>query len=247
MDTSSNPEEGISLQELWHIISKRIYILILVSVLSLGCAFLYLHFSTYEYQTSVTILVDPMKRTSTIGKILSSDFFDSSNDISTEIQLATNITNLQSALSKLDLSSYENKKGLSYENPQALGTLKDKVSVNKFKDTNIVELTVKDPNPQFAMDYANALATSFNDMLSTYGKDTKNAQLEFLQRQIPEVEQQMDEANDKLFDYRVKTGIDFLSNSTASLVNHISYLQMKEKPFELQSVKCDSLEPIPKC
>lgn len=241
MEKNEYTEEGISLQELFNIIIKKFYIVILFVIISMIIAFFYLKYATYEYQTSITILIDPIKKSSTIGKILSSDFFDSNNDISTEIQLLTNISNLNKAANKLDLTQYKDSKGLDYSNPSAIGSLKSKVSINTFKDTNIVELSVKDQNPKFAADYANQIAQSFNEMLSEYGQDSKNSQIEFLKEQIPYTEKQLDLANDKLFDYKAKTGIDFLSNSTASLVNHISYLQMRRKPLELQIIKSKSM------
>ncbi|MBI9096039.1 MAG: polysaccharide biosynthesis tyrosine autokinase [Sphaerochaeta sp.] len=234
-------EEGISIQELFDSIFSRLPLVILVLVVSVSLAAVYLHYAVKQYQTTVTMIIEPITKTSTIGKILSTDFFNSSNDISTEIHLITNITNLEAAARKLDLSSYENSKGLPYSEPGVLGGLKGKTAVNNFKGTNIVELSVTDENPTFAADFANAIALSFNEMISLYGKESKQAQIEFLERQIPATEQELDEANDKLFDYKATTGIVFLSNSTASLVNHISYLQMRKKPLQLQVVKSEAL------
>ncbi|MDY0288742.1 MAG: AAA family ATPase [Sphaerochaeta sp.] len=234
-------EEGISLQELFHSIFSRLHIVIIVLVLSVLGSFVYLHHAVKQYQTTVTMIVEPITKTSTIGKILSTDFFNSDTDISTEIHLITNITNLEGAAQTLDLSSYTNSKGIPYSEPSALGGLKGKTSINNFKGTNIVELSVTDENPTFAADFANAIAVNFNGLLSTYGKDSKIAQIEFLQEQIPATERQLDEASDRLFDYKAATGIDFLSNSTASLVNHITYLQMRMRPLQLQIIKSDSL------
>ncbi|MGB4407223.1 MAG: polysaccharide biosynthesis tyrosine autokinase [Sphaerochaeta sp.] len=234
-------EEGISIQELFDSIFSRLPLVILVLVVSMSLASVYLHYAVKQYQTTVTMIIEPITKTSTIGKILSTDFFNSSNDITSEMHLITNITNLEAAARQLDLSSYENSKGLPYSEPGALGNLKGKTSTNNFKGTNIVELSVTDENPEFAADFANAIALSFNEMISLYGKESKQAQIEFLERQIPATEQQLDEANDRLFDYKATTGIDFLSNSTASLVNHISYLQMRKKPLQLQVVKSEAL------
>ena len=187
------------------------------------------------------MLVEPMQESSTIGKILSSDFFHSSNDISTEIQLIKNVTNLNSTVNKLDLSIYKNSKGNLYSDSGVLGSLRNRISITNFDETNIVEITVKDENPQFAADFANSLAQNFNEMLSEYCKESKNSQIEFLEKQIPATENELDEANDRLFNYKVQTEIDFLSNSTSSLVNHITYLKLRKKPLELQITKIDSL------
>ncbi|WP_320128021.1 GNVR domain-containing protein [uncultured Sphaerochaeta sp.] len=210
-------------------------------ILSVASSLVYLHFAVKEYETTITMIVEPITKTSTVDKILSNNFFNSDNDIATEIHLITNITDLEAAANRLDLSTYLNSKGIPYSEPSALGGLKDKTAINNFKDTNIVELTITDENPKFAADFANAIALNFNEMLSTYGKDSKIAQITFLQEQIPATEQQLDDANDKLFDYKANTGIDFLSNNTASLVNHISYLQMRKKPLQLQIVKSKAL------
>jgi capsular exopolysaccharide synthesis family protein len=187
------------------------------------------------------MLVEPMEESSTLGKIMTSDFFNSDNDISTEIQLIKNVTNLNSALSKLDLTQYKNSKGFPYSIPSVLGSLKEKISITNYDDTNLVELSVKDENPQFASDFANAIAVNFNEMLSEYSKESKNSQIEFLNKQIPSTENKLDEANDALFNYKAETGIDFLSNNTSSLVNHITYLQLRKKPLELQISESESL------
>lgn len=234
-------EEGISLQELFQSIFSRLYIVVVVLVLSIAGSFVYLHYAVKQYQTTAIMIVEPITKTSSIGKFLATDFFNSDNDISSEIHLITNITNLEGAAQMLDLSSYTNSKGIPYSEPSALGSLKGKTTINNYKGTNIVEVSVTDENPRFAADFANAIAVNFNALLSEYGQDSKMAQIEFLHNQIPAIEQQLDEANDRLFDYKANTGIDFLSNSTASLVNHISYLQMRKRPLQLQIIKSESL------
>lgn len=234
-------EDEISLNEIFHIIIDRFYIIVLALIVSIVGAIIFLHNAVNEYQTSVIMLVEPMQETSTIGKILSSDFFNNDNDISTEIQLIKNITNLNSAVKKLDLSKYENSEGFLYSNPNVLGPLESRVNISTFDDTNIVQITVKDENPQFAADFANALVQNFNEMLAKYGKESKTSQIEFLENQIPETEKELDAAKDSLYDYKAQTGIEFISNSTAAVVNHISYLQLRIKPLELQISKSDAL------
>jgi len=231
----------ISITDLMKIFMRGKLLILLCVLLSLAGAGLYVTKVVNEYQSTCTLLVDPIKQSSTIGTVLSSDFFDTNRDITTEIQLITNITNLNAALGRLDLSAYTTTDGRSYSEPEVLGNLRGKITVQALKDTNIVEITVRDQNPAFAADCANALAVSFNSMLSDFSKDSKQAQLEFLKRQIPTVEQQLQEANERLYDYRLETGIDFLSNSTSSLVNHISYLNVKKLPLVLQMEKSDAL------
>jgi uncharacterized protein involved in exopolysaccharide biosynthesis/Mrp family chromosome partitioning ATPase len=237
LEDSSSEMEGISIIELVQSITRRIPLFLACVAASVIVALLYLQQVTPQYQTSTIILVHPITQSSTIGKVLSSDFLDTSKDISTEVQLIKNITTLQEALGYLELSSYTDEKGNSYADQHIMGSLQDKVSIVTTKGTNIVEITVTDKNPQFAADFANALAISFNSMLSAFSKDSKTSQIAFLEQQIPDIERQLDEANEKLFSYRIQTGVDFLSNNTDSLTDNISYLQRKRRPLELQLEK----------
>jgi len=230
-------EDGISIIEIINSILRRKLLVIFIVLLSLIISLIFLHFSQYLYKSTVTVLVDPIKKSSTIGTVLSSDFFNSSDDISTEVQLLTNKTNLQSAIYKLDLDNYYNSEGIAYTNLNIYSGLKDKVSVSLLNDTNIVEISVTDSNSQFAADFANAIAESFNELLSTFSKDSKNAQIEFLKKQIPEAESKLEDASDKLFDYKAKNKIDFISNNINTIANNISYLKMRKKPLELQHKK----------
>lgn len=234
-------EEGISLGELFRIIIKRYYIIIIAVILSIIGAIFYLDNVIYEYSTTITILIEPLKEEYLVGKLLTNSIFDTGNDISTETILLTNIANLSAALDKLDLTKYKDSENNSYKKDSLLRTIKSKVSLTSVKDTNIVEVSVQDQNPKFAADYANALAFSLREMLAEYGQDSKNTQIEFLKQQIPETEQKIDEANEKLYNYKAQTGIEFLSNNTKTVVNYISYLQMRIKPLEVEEVKNQSL------
>ncbi len=230
-------EDGISITEIIKNILRYKYLVIAIILVSFISALIYLKFTEYQYKSTVTILVDPMKKSSTIGSVLSSDFFDSSDDITTEVQLLTNVSNLTSALSTLNLDKYVTSDGITYSSLPYSSFFSGKVSVSLLKDTNIVEVSVTDTNAEFTADFANAIAESFNKMLFEFSTDSKNMQIEFLEKQIPEVEKEVKVASDKLFDYKFETGIDFLSNNAASLVNNISYLQMKRKPLELENYK----------
>ncbi len=234
-------EEGISLNEILNSIIKHFKLIILILIISILSALIYLNYTNEVYISSATILVDPIKKNSTIGKILSSDFFYSNNDISTEIQLLTNITNLEQAYNSLDLSKYTTPDGLIYKDSVSINSIKNNISVKTFKDTNIIEISVSDTNPKFTSDFANAIAISFNKLLSSYSKDSQNMQIEFLNNKIPETEQKIKEANNKLFNYKAETKIDFISNNIKTFVNHISYLQMREKPLKLQYLKNKAL------
>lgn len=227
-------DEGISIYQLITNILRHKFLVFFIVILFILSAVGYLKIAKYEYKSSVTLLVEPIKTSSTIGSVLSSDFFNSSDDISTEIQLITNVTNLEAALYELDLTNYKNEDGILYSALPIKNSIRNMVSVSVIKDTNLVEVSVVDTNRFFAADYANALAKSFNKMLSDFSRDSKNVQIEFLKQQIPETEQKIKEASDKLFDYKAKTKIDYITNNASTLVNNISYLKMRKKALDLQ-------------
>jgi uncharacterized protein involved in exopolysaccharide biosynthesis/Mrp family chromosome partitioning ATPase len=237
-DSSVSVEtDGITIADLVKIVIQKFPHICIVTILSLIAAYAYVQTTVKEYQSSVTLMVHPIKQSTTIGKVLSSDFFDTSKDIATEVQLITNVTTLRMAARSLDLSSYVREDGETYENPGVLGDLRSKVTVTTVKSTNIVEITVRDPHPVFAADYANALAHTFNLRLAEFAQESKRGQLEFLNTQIPKIDEQLQQASDTLYEYKFRTKIDFLSHNATTLIDHIAYLNTKIKPLSLQILK----------
>ena len=225
-------EEGISIAELFHIFKERFTWFLMGFIVVVALAVGYLKIAVPQYESEVTVLVDPIQKSSSIENLLGSSA--SSTKIATEVELITSRKNIEYALSTLDLDSFANEDGLRYSDKAVLGNVKDRIVVSTVKDTNIVRITVTDAIPEFARAFANALASSYDTMLTGIAKNSKTAQRVFIESQIPINDESLQLASDALGDFRETSDIIQLSDKSTLLVEQISYYTLRLEPLKLQ-------------
>lgn len=224
-------QEGLSISELFHILKTRLPWIIITFILVVAAAFVYLQSVTPMYESEVTLLVDSLQKGTDIESVL---LGQNTQKISTEVELTLSRTNINQALKRLDLASYENEDGENYTNPAVLGSIKERTTVTTVKDTNIVRITVRDQNRVFARDFANAIAASYDDLLGSIARNSKTVQKEFIQSQIPLNEQQLKRAADQLGAFREESNYIQLSDKSKLLSEKIAYFQLRREPLMLQ-------------
>lgn len=227
-----NADEGISIAELLHIFRKRFRWFIVGFVLVMALAVGYLQITIPEYESQVSVLVDPIQKSTSFESLL--NMSGSSTKISTEVELITSRRNIDFALDSLDLKLYLDSDGNDYSDPLVLGNVKNRIVVSTVKDTNIVKITVTDQNPAFARDLSNALASSYDVLLTGISKNSKTAQREFIESQIPLNDRALSVASDALGDFRETSDIIQLSDKSSLLVDQISYFTLRLEPLKLQ-------------
>lgn len=228
---SSMISDEISLRELLRILLLRyIWVIAVFAVVMAGVVF-YLQITTPQYESEVTVLVESLQKSSAIEDLISGQ---SSTKISTEVELILSDRNINAALALLDLSSYRNKDGVDYQNVVVSTELKKRINVSTVKDTNIVKISVTDANAQFAADFANAIACSYNDLLGTIARNSKTMQKTFIEEQIPLNEQQLQEAALALGTFREESNIFQLSDKSKLLSEKIAFFQLFREPLMLQ-------------
>jgi len=223
--------EGLSIAELLHILKTRMRWIIVTFLFVMAAASGYLYYVTPQYESSVTLLVDSLQKGSDIESVL---LGQSTQKISTEVELTLSRTNIQQALELLDLSQYRDEEGNPYTFYDLQARVKSNTSVTTVKDTNIVRITVRDQNKVFAADFANALASSYNDLLGSIAKDSKTVQKEFIQTQIPLNEAALKKAADALGAFREASNFIQLSDKSKVLSEKIAYFQLRREPLVLQ-------------
>jgi capsular exopolysaccharide synthesis family protein len=224
-------DEEISLFELWNIFKNHFAYFLLTVLIVLGVAFLYLQKTIPTYSTNVTVLVDPIKSSSSLTDVLSMN--PESSEIATEVMLIKSEKDIQDALDSMDLSLYRNSFNESYDSFYSVSNAIANLTASYTTDTNLVTITAVNENPQFAADLANAVAHSYDNLLTGIAKNSKTVQKEFLEKQIPLNELQLKEASNKLSDYREASGIMQLNEKAASLVNQIAFFDVNKEPLTL--------------
>ncbi|MFK4307397.1 capsular polysaccharide biosynthesis protein [Bacillus sp. RC242] len=140
-------EETISLKDLFHILRKRLAMILIVTfgaaIVSASISFF---FMTPIYQSSTQILVNQKKQA---GATIQA------GEIQTNIQL----TNTYKVIIKspVILEQVSEKLGLNIT-PQALS---NKINVANEKDSQVISITVDDKDPKLARDIANATTEVF--------------------------------------------------------------------------------------
>ena len=233
-------EQEISISQLLGIVKQRRVWIYIFFVLALALAIFYLRVTNPTYEAKATALVEPISNATSIESLLTTS--TSSSKIDTEVQLITSTTNLQNALERLDLSKYLDPDGIPYSEKNLRGaSFTKKVSVKTVSSTKIIELTVEDGNPQFCADMANAILAAYTEMLTTIAKNSKSAQREFLESQIPATEALLSEASIPLSEYKEQSGISQMTQKNTLLTTKIASFQLMIEPLKLQLIEAESL------
>ncbi len=232
-------EQEISIAQLLGIVKQRRIWILLFFILALGVAVFYLNWTNPTYSASATAMVEPLSSASSIESLLTSS---SSSKIDTEVQLLTSASNLQKALDMLDLSKYVDPDGIPYSEKNLKGSSFTKsVSVSTISNTKIITVTVQNGNAEFCADFANAILVAYTDMLTSMAKNSKSAQREFLEQQIPETEKLLEEASIVLSDYKEESGITQMTERSKLLTEKIADFQLRIEPLKLQKIESDNL------
>lgn len=142
-------EETISLQELFSTLKKRILLIILTTIIAITIAgsvsFIFL---TPIYQASTQILVN--KQTVEQNQFNSQDIQTNLQLINTYNEIIKTPAILDKVIANLDLDT----------TPAALNS---KITMNSAQNSQVLSITVQDPEPAIAVDIANTTAEVFQE------------------------------------------------------------------------------------
>ncbi|WKA57825.1 Wzz/FepE/Etk N-terminal domain-containing protein [Planococcus shenhongbingii] len=142
-------EETISLQELFATLKKRLALIIALTVLAVLIAgVISYNFLTPIYQTNTQILVNQEKTDA--SQLLN-------QNIQTDLQLINTYSVIIKSPAILDQVSQQLDLGLSVE------ALNQKITVNNAENSQVVNISVQDPDPAIAVDIANTTAAVFQE------------------------------------------------------------------------------------
>ncbi|CAG9612111.1 putative capsular polysaccharide biosynthesis protein YwqC [Bacillus rhizoplanae] len=142
-------EETISLKELFHMLRKRLAMILSITLgAAIISAVVSFFFMTPIYQTSTQILVNQKKQEGATVQY---------NEVQTNIQL----TNTYKVIIKSPVVLDQVKEKLNLD--MTTQALTQKIDVMNEKDSQVISVTVKDKDPKLARDIANTTAEMFKD------------------------------------------------------------------------------------
>ncbi|WP_243293031.1 YveK family protein [Bacillus sp. FJAT-47783] len=146
-------EETISLKELFQTLRKRLALIVMITALAtMTSGIVSYFFITPIYQSSTQILVNQAKDEQGNFQY---------NEIQTNLQLINTYNVIIKSPAILDKVIDE----LKLE--ESVGQLNEKITVNSEKDSQVVNISVQDANPDRAAEIANTIASVFQKEIQT--------------------------------------------------------------------------------
>ncbi|MFT4414722.1 YveK family protein [Fredinandcohnia humi] len=142
-------EETISLKELFQTIRKRLSLIILITVIAIATSGVISYFFlTPIYQSSTQILVNQAK---------SEDQMFNYNEVQTNLQLINTYNVIIKSPAILELVKAE------LELESTIKELNEKITVSNEQNSQVVNITVEDEEPEDAAEIANTIASVFKE------------------------------------------------------------------------------------
>ncbi len=243
---TENDELEISLYDLIVAILRKKFMIVGIVVIAIVLALVYLHFVSPVYQASATIMVSSLNGDSSVTDLLTGALGGNQSRIETEVALISSRRTVELALESLDLSKYTTPDGIPYDELEVPLTASrflagDAISISTVTDTNIVEITVRDTSAEFCQDFANAIADSFNNVLTGFSRSTATASIDFINSQIPAVQSEFEQASQALADFQRENGVlQATAESQISLARY-NYLVSRRAPLLLEAGEADAI------
>ena len=144
--------EDVDLREIFDLVKSKILFIIIFTVTIVLCGILYMNFfKVPEYKSSSTIVLS--SNNTDTSTITSSDVLLNKNLVSTYSQIAKSRTVLETVINFYKLN-------MTYEQ------LSKKITVTQVSDTEIIQISVVDPDAKLASNITNKIAEVFTSEVS---------------------------------------------------------------------------------
>ena len=237
---SEQDEKEISLQDILYILRRRILWVLGTFVVVVAAVGVYLYLATPIYEATVTMRVEPTQS----GFSLENMFTNTSGTsrIATEVELIKSRSNIVETINRLGL--YEQYLAEhEWDEPPSINALVSRVrgsiSVSTVRDTNIVSISVQNSNRNRAMDTANMLAVVYNDMLKGIAQNEFQTRRQFIEHQIPNLEAELAEAEQRLRMYKESEGLILLDEEARNLLQAVTAYDRQITPYRIQMDDAD--------
>lgn len=146
-------KETITIQDIFKTIKKRLSLIVILTIIALAISAIVSYFVlTPTYQSSTQILVSQEK--TEVNSFSSQDIETNLQLINTYNVIIKSPAILSLVIDELDLNT-------------TAAALTNKITVSNAEDSQVVNITVQDPDPQRAVDIANKTAEVFQTQIKT--------------------------------------------------------------------------------
>lgn len=241
-------EHQLSLMDVWRVLIKRRYTVLIVTALCFAGAAYYAFHTQPVYESAARVDIEPSNSSNMLLQNLGSlqnaalggQGQQNSSDLQTEIQiLQSNSVLFQTAkkldlLSKLRVAAHKKKRTkvrapsgpiTEPERHAMIAFIRTGLSVAVIQDTNVVEVRYRNTDPSLAAAVLNQLLKTFSYEVLQLKYDSTAQVSDWLQRQLGGLKQQASDAQLQLADYERThniVGTDQNTNLTIQTLEQIS-------------------------
>jgi capsular exopolysaccharide synthesis family protein len=112
-----------------------------------------------------------------------------------------------------------------YNNASAFAQISNNITVSQKEETNLLQISVKNKNPEIAQLIAKTLINKFKDTRTEQQRQLIHESYASIDTQLNETSQKLKDAENKLSDYQASTGISNVDKNSSDLVSFLSKLE----------------------
>lgn len=223
-------EYEIDLREYLRVVWKRKYLIILLFIITVVCTYLIVNTLEPIYKTSTTIMV---QQNNNMQNVFSADMFAFNQDQSATYRLMLKTRRIIGELIReLDLRDQDGKY-ISTE------YLQEKITVNSIPGSDLIEISMTDPNPQRAVEIVNKIVEVFKRENTQINRSAVASARVFLEQQVVTIKSDLEVAEKELLRYKEANNVilpaEEIKMNLENLIEAESLLSTAE--VELRSIE----------
>lgn len=235
-------EEEISLREIIEVLIRGKWIIALITVIAVLIAGIFSFFiipPTYEATATLMVSAISPKIQQMVSVItlvnqqMGDDFQELIDSLSQypQMTLETYRTQVENPLIIKDVIETLNLDPEKY----SIASLKESIKVNSIKDTNLIEIKVKNRDPKLASQMANLLAQKFVDFVSDSTKQQIGKSAQFIKTQLDKEKQNLDETGEELKTFLAQPrGVNELQSEINSKIEQLTQFKSQLVAIEVE-------------
>jgi len=235
--------EELALSDIVKILKRRFktFLLIFVGTIALTLCYLYLVASPlYEASAKIKVPTPSGGLNLSTAQILLGAGVTISPDVVTHQEIMLSRPVLEEVVRRVGLVNIENKKRKNVTVEQVINTLKNEkvISITSIKNTPILQIKVYNTDRNIAKRILEELINAYVSSYIRINKDEKIAQMEILERKIPELEKEIAEIGEKIKNFKLTKSVS-PSQEGELYISAIATLSKEayETENEIQSTK----------
>ncbi|MEW6325611.1 MAG: polysaccharide biosynthesis tyrosine autokinase [Nitrospirota bacterium] len=238
------PQDDISLHDYLIVLKRRRWIIAGVFAAVFAAALAYSFLSTPIYRATTTIQIQEKKGpTFTLSPVAAAPMLGQTDPFRTEEEIIKSRTVVEKVVARLGLDKAAAEAADRPVDPQhTVQSLQTKLKIERVRNTNILRISLEDPDPRKAALIINTLADEYiNQSLLLVRREASLAR-EFVGKQLESVRRELDARESALERMKSTKGVVTLADNIKSDLDKLSDVEQRKAVLEMQRRALEALQ-----